>query len=662
MNPSSADAHHSRGNVLRDLNRHAEALESYDCALALKPDYASAYNNRGNVLRALNRHAEALESYERALALKPDYVNAHNNRGTVLRDLNRRAEALESYERALALKPDSVESLNNRGIVLRDLNRHAEALDSYEQALALKPDYAEAHNNRGVVLRDLKRFAEALESYGRALALKPDYAEAYNNRGNVMCALKRYPEALEAYERALQLKPDSDFLYGDWLYTRMQICDWSDEASYFVHLFEKIEHYEKASQPFPVLAMPSSLALQRRVAEIWVQDRHPANSALPRIAKRPRHHNIRIGYFSADFHGHATSHLMAELFERHDKSKFQLTGFSFGPDRDDAMRRRVSAAFDRFIDVRSHSDTDVAMLARELEIDIAVDLKGFTQDSRTDIFATRAAPIQVNYLGYPGTMGADYIDYLIADTTLIPGTHQQYYAEKIVYLPDSYQPNDSKRYISGKVFTREQLGLPRRGFVFCCFNSNYKINAGLFDRWMRVLNLVEGSVLWLLEDNDQAANNLRKEAVCRGVSADRLIFAPRMPLPEHLARHCLADLFLDTLPCNAHTTASDALWAGLPVLTCLGATFAGRVGASLLNGIRLPELIADTPEQYEGLALALATDPNKLGEIKQKLADNRLTTPLFDIRLFTRRIEAAYTRMYERYQADLPPEHIYVQG
>jgi predicted O-linked N-acetylglucosamine transferase (SPINDLY family) len=326
------------------------------------------------------------------------------------------------------------------------------------------------------------------------------------------------------------------------------------------------------------------------------------------------------------------------------------------------MRIRVTAAMDRFLDVRLLSDPEVARLSRELEVDIAVDLKGFTQHARTGIFARRAAPIQVNYLGFPGTMGADYIDYLIADPTLIPQASRRHYSEKIVYLPDSYQVNDSTRLISTRHYTRAEEGLPEHGFVYCCFNYNYKIVPAIFDIWMRLLAQVEGSVLWLLESNSWATGNLREEALLRGISPERLIFAQRLPLAEHLARHSLADLFLDTFPCNAHTTASDALWAGVPVLTRTGATFASRVAASLLGAIDLPELVTTTAKTYEALAAELAFDAGRRGQIRERLQRNRLNTPLFDAPSFTRHLEAAYSAMYERHQADLLPEHIHIAG
>ena len=666
VNANSANAHYHRGVALGDLQRHAEALECYDRALALKPDHARACNNRGVALASLQRHTEALESFEHALRLQPDYAEAYNNRGVALRDLGRHAEALESHEHALGLKPDYAEAHNNRGVALGDLRRHAEALEEYARALRLRPEYAEAYNNRGIALSALQRHAEALESYERALALKPDYAEACNNRGVSLSALQRHGEALASYGRALQLKPDYDFLFGRWLHARMKVCDWRDVADDLVRLNDKIERREKATPPFPLLALGGSPAIERTAAEIWVAHKHPARLSLPRIPWRPRHDKIRIGYFSADFREHACARLFVGLFERHDRSRFEVTAFSFGPDTSDAMRQRLSTAADEFIDVRARSDSDIAVMARELRIDIAIDLMGFTQEARTHIFALRAAPIQVNFLGYPGTMGAGFMDYLIADATLIRQESRPHYAEAIVTLPGSYQPNDDQRPIVDskfdRTFSREELGLPQASFVFCCFNNNYKITPTTFDSWMRILDRVEGSVLWLLEDNALATSNLRKEAVRRGVSADRLVFAPLMPPAEHLARHRLADLFLDTLPYNAHTTGSDALWAGLPMLTCRGETFAGSVAASLLDAIRLPELITRTMDEYERLAIDLANHPDKLRRLRQELVSNRTTTPLFDTRRYAKHIEAAYAAMYERYQAGLPPDHLRVQG
>ncbi len=662
LKPDSGEAYNNRGNVLRELKEYQAALESFDQAILLKPDSGEAYNNRGNVLRELKEYQAALESYDKAILLKPDSAEACNNCGNVLRALKEYQAALESCDKAILLKPDYAEAYNDRGIALEGLKQYQAALESYDQAILLKPDCTEAYSNRGNALMGLKEYQAALESYDKAILLKPDYLEAYINRGKALYDLKLYQAALESYDKAILLKPDYEYLQGTRLHMKRYLCDWGDLENQCTRLETRIDHDEKASLPFFALAISSSPSLQRKAAEIYVQDQHPLPPISAAIPKRPGREKIRIGYFSADYHNHATCYLMAELFERHDKNKFELLGFSFGSDTNDEMRKRVAAAMDRFMDVRFLPDQEVAQLCRNLEVDIAVDLKGFTQHNRTGIFAERAAPIQVNYLGYPGTLGAAYMDYLIADHTLIPEDSRRYYSEKIAYLPDSYQVNDSRRSISTKPRARAEEGLPETGFVYCCFNNNYKITPGTFDIWMRILGRVEGSVLWLLEDNPWAGSNLRKEAALRGISPQRLIFAGRRPLPEHLARHRLADLFLDTFPCNAHTTASDALWAGLPVLTWIGETFASRVAASLLRAIHMPELITTTPEAYEALAVEIAVHPERSREIKERLQRNRLTTPLFDIQSFTRHIEAAYTAMYARYQADMPPEHIDIAG
>ena len=658
INPDMAQALTNRGTALRNLKRPAEALASFERALQLTPQDALTLYNHGSVLSDLKRHSEALASYEQALAIRPDYFVALNNRGNALLALHLYDEAIASFVAALKIKPDAEDVLCNLGSAQREIGRFSEALANYDAALKIKPDYVVALNSRANCLAYLKRHDEALKHYDRALALQPNYVEALVNRANTLREVKRHEDALADYELAIKLKPQHELLWASRLYTRLKLCDWRDIDTQIAALDEIIERGESASAPFPFLSVSSSAALQKRVAMRWIASRHPPNTALPAIPKFARHPRIRIGYFSADFRNHPGSYLMAGLFEAHDRSKFELIAFSFGPKTQDEMQQRVAAAFDSFIDVRDMSDKEIAQLARRLEIDIAIDRKGFTQGSRPGIFALRAAPIQVAYLAYPGTMGADYIDYIVADHVVIPQQDQMHYSEKIAYLPHSYQVNDAKRRIAEQNFSRAELGLPDTGFVFCCFNNNYKIMPATFDSWMRILNRVEGSVLWLFEDNATATNNLRKEAERRGVSGTRLIVAPRMPLAEHLSRHRAADLFLDSLPYNAHTTASDALWAGLPVLTCVGETFAARVAASLLQAIQLPELITTTPAAFEALAIALATDPEKLRAIKQKLADHRLTTPLFDTALFTRDLEALYTKMYLRYQADLPPDHL----
>lgn len=610
-----------------------------------------------------NEEYESAEYKLRAsLKLLPQRMSTLTNLSAVLIKLKKYSEAESTIANIVAIDEAIAEAWLNYGLIEKEKNRnHLKAIEYFDRALDINPSYPEAWLNRGAALIDLKCYQEAIDSYNKAIAVKADFAAAYSNLGNALLDIKQHQTAIENYDVALALQPNIEYLEGMRLHTKMHICDWSDIGNQMSRLAISIECNEKAAPPFAILSILTSPAAQRKVAEIFARDKCSDIFPFSPISKPDKKGKLRIGYYSADYHNHATSYLMAELFEKHDRSKFEIIAFSFGPNKIDEMRKRVEAAFDMFIDVKTQSDMDVALLSRNLGIDIAVDLKGFTQDSRPGIFAARAAPVQVNYLGYPGTMGAEYIDYLIADPTLILETSKQHYCEKIAYLPNSYQVNDAKRRIADKVFTRKEAGLPETGFVFCCFNNNYKITPSTFDGWMRILQKVERSVLWLFEDNPIAAGNLRKEAIQRGVDAERLIFAKRMPLPEHLARHRLADLFLDTLPYNAHTTASDALWVGLPVLTCAGEAFASRVAASLLNAIHMPELVTTTQEEYEAQAVELASSPDKLMRIKQKLAANRLATPLFDSQLFTKHIEAAYMQMYERYYADLAPDHIYVK-
>jgi len=638
----------------------AEAERLCRAVLAARANYFDALHMLGVMAAKAGRAEEAVAVLAKAIAANPRSADAQNNRGNALDDLGRCGEALQSYERALVLRPDFAEAHYNRGNALHNLNRHGEALASYERALTIRPEYTDAHVNRGNALRYLGWYADALQSYDRALAIEPRSADAWFNRGHALGNLKRYPEALASYARAQELDPDLPYLYGTWLRTRMRICDWDGVDAHFARIIEAIDRGAEVAHPFTVLAIPSSLATQKAAAQTWVRSHYPARGVLPPIPKRAPEARIRLGYFSANFWDHATSRLAAELFERHDRTRFELTGFSFGPDTGDEVRARVAAAFDRFVDVRGRSDVEVALMARKLGIDIAVDLDGFTEDARTGIFALRAAPLQVNYLGYPGTMGADYIDYVIADCTVIVPADEPQYTEKIVYLPNAYQVNDTRRRIADRAFAREELGLPDTEFVFCSFNNNYKLTPETFERWMRLLQRVPGSVLWLLEDNEWSAANLRKEAAARGVSPERLIFARRMPLSDHLARHSAADLFLDSLPYNAHTTASDALWAGLPVLTLAGTTFAGRVAASLLAAVGLPELVTHTATEYMDLAVELATHPVKLSRIRERLAASRLALPLFDIRRFTRDLEAAYATMQARHRQGLAPEPLHV--
>lgn len=661
LNPSFAEAFSNRGNALRELRRNDEALASYDTATHLKPEYAEAFFNRGTVLRLLGRLDAARASHDEAIRLNPTGTDAYNARGLVHTDMKKYESALADYDRAIALGTPLAEVYNNRGVVLGDLKRYEAALESYAAAIARRPDYAEVYNNRAIALKELGQTDAALESYAKSIALKPGVAEPYFNRAILLNDAQRHTEAIESYAQALAIKPDYPFLRGALLHTRMHACQWDDFDNQLAALLPKVAAGEKASGPFQLLSLVDSGALHRAAADTWTKFKCPRNTALGPAPQSPRRAKIRIGYFSMDFRNHPVSMLAAGMIEAHDRDKFETFAFSYGIDTSDRLRKRMEVAFDAFYDVRAASNEDVARQARDLGIDIAIDLAGYTNDSRTaQIFSLGAAPVQVNYLGYPGTMGADFYDYIVADPIIASLNHQAHFSEKLVHMPLCYQANDRLRPVSERAFSRTELGLPEDGFVFCSFNNNFKIAPATFDVWMRILTTVPGSVLWLLEDNATAGANLRREAARRGVDPARLVFAARAPQADHLARQRAADLFLDTLPYNAHTTATDALWVGLPLLTCRGESFPACVAASILLALGMAELITDSLADYEAKAIALARDPGALDALRQKLAQNRDTSPLFDPVVFSRQIEQAYTAMYERSRAGLRPDHIIV--
>jgi protein O-GlcNAc transferase len=653
--PDDFDAKHLLGVIRHQQGRSVEAADLIAGALQTNPQSARALSNYGLILSELGRYEDALAALDQAVQANPGFADAHNGRGHALQRLGRSEDALEAFERALALQPNYVEAHNNRGNALQGLRRYTEALASYDRALTLRRDYPEAHYNRGGALKQLGRHQEALVAFDQALVLRPGYAEALFSRGDVLAQLKRHADAIASYDRAIAIWPDHPHALSGLADTALAVCDWQRLEQLSEHLIAGLDAGTAIVNPFTLIRLTDDPALHRRGAEAFVRDRIKSPRPALRDSAKWRHDKIRVAYLSADYHSHATAYLIAELIERHDRARFEIGGVSFGPDDGSDVRKRLVGSFDRFHDVRTKSDHEIAAMLATLKVDIAVDLKGYTQDSRPDILSFRPAPIQVQWLGYPGTLGTDFIDYVVADETVVPDDHAPFYTENIVQLPGSYQVNDRQRAIAERVPSRQEAGLPDTGFVFCCFNNSFKILPPVFDVWMRLLQEVPGSVLWLLQDNAGAEENLRHAAAARGVNPARLVFAGRVTLADHLARHRLADLFLDTLPYNAHTTASDALWAGLPVLTCHGSAFAGRVAASLLKAIGLPELVTHNLADYEALALRLAGDTAALAAIRNKLAATRLTQPLFDTDRFRRDIETAYAMMWEIWQRDERP-------
>jgi protein O-GlcNAc transferase len=636
------------------------ALDGFIKALSLNPNSAELHFNIARLYDDLKQFERAISYYDDAIILEPGYYQAWSNKGISLKELGHLEDAINCYNKAIDLMPDYAEAWSNKGNVLQDLKQYDQALACYDKAITLKPNYPQAWSNKGTLLAVLNRSQEALACYDMASNLETNYAEAWFNKGVLLATLKRFPDSIPCYLKALKLKPQYPYALSNLLNAKLQICEWDNFDKYSKEIYENASRKSDVIAPFHALSLTDDESLHFNIAQNWSKKFSSLEAPLEEIKKIQPKEKIRVAYYSSDFYNHPVAHLIAELIELHDRNTFHIIAFSFkSAPADDPMRSRLEGAFDQFIDVQSMSNKDVAILSREMQIDIAVDLLGFTANARTNIFAYRAAPIQINYLGYPGTMGANYYDYIIADPILIPRDSQKFYSEKIAYLPNCYQANDRKRPISTQKFSRIELGLPAQGFVFCCFNNNFKILPDRFDSWMRILKATDGSVLWLLEDTESVCENLKREAENRGVASDRLIFAKRMPMPDHLARHQLADLFLDTAPYNAHTTASDALWAGLPILTRPGQSFASRVASSLLCAIELPELVAHTQDEYESLAIELARDSQKLSSIRKKLQNNRLTTALFDTELFCNRIESLYKQMVTCNLEDKPPKDIF---
>jgi len=623
------------------------------------PNSSFLYNISGAVYKELGQLDASIEAYSKALAIVPENAEVYSNMGNALQEQGKLEEAIEAYNKALAIKPDYADAYYNMGNALQEQGKLEEAIAAYNKSLSIQPDNAEAYSNMGATLQEQGKLKYSIEAFSNALTLQPDNAEAYNNMGMSLIYQGKLEEAIAAFNKALAIQPDYEAARGQKLHQLAHICDW-DAIGKDSTLIPSLGTSEKFVPPFVMLSLEDAPDSHRIRSEVYAKAMYPQRPlplpALP--SKKPK--RIRIGYFSADFHNHATMYLMAKVFAAHDRQKFEVYAYSYGPDANDQMRQVLIKSVDVFEDVREMGFKDTALRSRQDKIDIAVDLKGHTQDQRLGIFAYRPAPTQISYLGYPGTIGAEFIDYIVADPVVVPSNRRSAYSEEIIYLPHTYQPNDDKRVISQKVTTKADMGLPEDGFVFCCFNSNYKISPAEFDIWMRLLGKVNGSVLWLLKSNRWAEQNLQREAEKRGIQANRLVFAEKLPHDQHLGRQKHADLFIDTFNVNAHTTASDALWAGLPIVTKLGQGFAARVAGSLLNAVGLTELITENEQDYEALILELATNPVKLANVREKLAVNRLSQPLFDTQQYTKHLEDAYQQAYQNYFEGKSPQTIVV--
>jgi len=675
INPLMAEVHNNLGVALFNSDQVEEALSHYQRALQLRTEYVEAYINAGNALKKQERFTEALLWYQRAAEINPNCPEVYANMGFSLQQLGQLTEALAGYQKALQLNPDYGEVFNDLGTLYRELGRQEKALACFQKSADLKPQDPEAFNNMGIVYKAQDRFEEAISSYQKAIELRPDFADAQYNLGTAYWKCGHTEQAIDCYKKAIRLNPDHAYALNLLITRLQQTCAWSELVELVARLnlltnFALENGRKAAAMPFLTFSLSDDPAYNFRVAKSWADDISTRVSAFYRSSnqqmafssnqRQPEKSRISIGYLSADFQNHATVHLMGSLFAFHDPTRFKIIAYSYGKNDHSHFRRKIENGCDKFVDLCKLSNYEAARSIHADEVDILVDLKGYTEGNRLEICGHRPAPIQVAWLGFPGTTGADFLDYIITDRTVTPPDQVPYFSEKIVYMPHTYQVNDCHQKIAEANFRRQNFGLPQDGFIFCSLNEPYKIEPEMFEIWMKVLNRVPGSILWLLKKDGATEENLKNEADLRGVSPERLIFADKLPKDEHLARLQLADLYLDTRIVNGHTTTSDALWAGVPVLTLQGKHFASRVSASLLTALGLPELITFSLSDYEALAVRLASHCDKLKTIKEKLVRNRLTDPLFDTARFTRHLEIAYKQMWQIYLNGEEPRQIEV--
>ncbi|PKL49100.1 MAG: hypothetical protein CVV42_07130 [Candidatus Riflebacteria bacterium HGW-Riflebacteria-2] len=671
------------------LGRLQEAASNLDQAISIDPAYQEAIDLRKTLpaqsaarpesinssadvavakklhqaveLHQQNKLAEAEAAFLEILADNPQSVPALFSLGGIEHTRKNLHKALAYFERGIAVKADFPALWFNLGTTRQALKQYEKALACYDRALQIDPKYIEALMNRGTVLVDMKQHKDALLNYENLLKIDPNNTKALCNRGIILTDFKLNELAIATFERLLELSPDYNYAAGLLCFAKLHACDWKNLDSLQQQIIEGVRSGRRVCKTMAFTAVAREPGDHLLCARIFADHFCPDQQPLWQGEKYD-HHKIRIAYVSPDFREHPVGHLITGVFEHHNRNEFETIAISLGIDDNSPLRQRIQAAFDEFIDARQMTSYDLAKMLREREVDVLIDLAGYTADSRPDLFAWRPAPVQVNYLGYSSTMGTGYHDYIIADRQIIPEEYRDCYSEKVVYLPDTYLPTDASLQIADATPPRHEYGLPEKGFIFCSFNHDYKINPEIFDIWMRLLKQVPGSVLWLMKLNEAAEKNLRKEADSRGIAPERIIFATRVPrIEDHLARYRMADLFLDTFPCNAHSTASDVLRAGLPIVTCCGKAFAGRVAAGLLTVLGLPELITESPADYENLALKLATSKRSLNRIRKKLATNLENTPLYDTTQYCRNLEAAYSEMYARYQRGDNPDHISVE-
>ena len=630
------------------------------CSLLISkvnPNY-DLHNIYAVILFQLKRYDDAISQWQKAIKLKPDYHFGYNNLGNAFLLKNDLNQALLNYEEAIKINPNYFEAIYNKANIFLKLKDFSNALKYYDKVLSLKNDYFSAHQGKAIVYKKIEKFDEAINQWEKVISLNPDNENAYVQKGDILFDKNMLKDALNDYEKAYSINPNKPFLLGSIIYTKTRMCEWEGLDKIITEFKSKIEKNTKVSPPYTALTIFDDPSIHLKISKIWSNEhRKIDDNKIKKIEKKNK--KIKVGYFSADFRTHAMGHLMVKMLELHNREDFEIYGFYFGPKikESDFLAKRIKNSFDKFFDITLKDDLEVANLSKELGLDIAIDFMCFTGNhNRFGIFTQRCAPIQINFLGYPGTSGSKFLDYIILDDKLICEDNKKFFSESLIVLPDTYQPNEDKKEIDNKVLTKDKLGLPKSNFVFSCFNSHQKIMPNIFEVWMNILKKKNDSVLWLLKDNDISEKNLKMQAENNNVNPERLIFADHLPLDQHLSRLRLADLVLDTFPYNAHTTCSDSLRMGVPVLTLKGKSFASRVATSLLTSMSLSELVTEKLNDYEEMALKISNNPEMLDQLKDKILRNRENSNVFKPQIFTNNIEKSYKKVYQNFIDGFSPQ------
>jgi protein O-GlcNAc transferase len=659
INCNHHESLHYKGVIFLQKKDFIKSIYFITHSLQLNPNNSTALSNLGLAYQNNHNYEAACAVFNQALLINPNFVNAHFNIASVYYHLLNFDLAKKHLNTTLDLNPHFIDAYNSLGNIYQEERDFSTAISFYDKAIALDPTHSNSYNNKANVLHSLNNTTEALNLYLQASIYDPLEASIFNNLGNIYRDLNILNESLNYYEMCKKLNPYFEFIDGSLLTLNMLMCNWDKFDILVSDLIEKVNNFERVSAPFPLLAAIDDPMIHLKSAKIWAISKSSKKTSFSNF-DFPQHFNkIKLAYFSSDFRNHAVSFLIAELFSLHDREIFEVIGFSISKNPDDELTEQIKSTFDHYIYANELSDIEIINICRALRIDIAIDLNGWTANNRYSLFSQRLAPIQISYLGYLGSMGSECYDYIIADEIIIPQHLQSCYSEKIIYLP-SFQINDSRRVDFQHFLHKVDFDIPSNHFVFCCFNNVYKITPLVFDTWMNILVQVPESVLLLSGENEWASRNLLSKAISRGIDTSRIIFFERSTRDEYLSRYSLCNLFLDTFPYCAGTTSSDSLWSGVPVLTCIGNSFASRMGASILNSIGLQELITTDLLEYQNLAIKLASNSNFYSSIKHKLDSNKNIFPLFKPKEFTRSIEKGYLIAYHNYLNTYKVENIFV--